>query len=166
MDMVIRTFRSEDTDVLAAAFAKWPKPRELFVIYDRRVMAGELDLVVAVVNGNLAGFVTVEPRSSYRPFAAAGVPEIVDLNVLPHERGHRVGTALMDEAEQGIAERSAVVGLGVGLYADYGAAQRMYVRRGYLPDGAGVVLHGAPVAPGAILRLDDDPVLMFTKQLW
>ncbi len=41
--------------------------------------------------------------------------------------------ALMDAAEARAAERSAIVGLGVGLYADYGSAQRMYARRGYLP---------------------------------
>jgi GNAT superfamily N-acetyltransferase len=166
MDLVIRTFRSYDTDVLAEAFASWPKPPELFETYDRRVTAGDLDLVVAAVDARLAGFLIIEPTSSYPPFAAAGIPEIADFNVLAHERGHGVGTALIDEAERRVAEHSAVVGLGVRLYADYGAAQRMYVRRGYLPDGAGVVLHGASVAPGATIRLDDDPVLMFTKQLW
>lgn len=31
-----------------------------------------------------------------------------------------------------LAERVAVVGLGVGLYQNYGASQRMYVRRGYV----------------------------------
>lgn len=117
-DLVIRTFQSDDTDVLAAAFASWPKPRELFENYDRRVTTGDVDLVVAVVNGSLAGFLIIEPESSYRPFAASGVPEIADLNVLPHEHRHGVGTALMDEAERRVAVHSAVVGLGVGLYAD------------------------------------------------
>ena len=53
----------------------------------------------------------------------------------------------------------------LGLYADYGTAQRMYVRRGYVPDGAGVVLDGVPVPSRARIILDDDPELMFTKQL-
>jgi len=44
----------------------------------------------------------------------------------------------MDQAEQIIAERSDIVGIGVGLYADYGTAQRMYARRGYVPDGHGL----------------------------
>jgi len=165
MDLVIRTFRSGDLDDLAEAFASWPKPRTLFETYDKRVAAGELDLVVAAVNAKLTGFLIIEPRSPYPPFAAAGIPEIADFNVLPHERRHGVGTALMDEAERRVAQRSAVVGLGVGLYTDYGPAQRIYVRRGYLPDGAGVVLHGASVSPGATIRLNDDPVLMLTKQL-
>ena len=33
------------------------------------------------------------------------------------------------------------------------------------PTVAGVVLHGVPVEPGTEITLDDDPVLMFTKQL-
>jgi hypothetical protein len=34
-----------------------------------------------------------------------------------------------------------------------------------LPDGAGVVLEGVPVPPGTRIMLNDDPELMFTKQL-
>jgi GNAT superfamily N-acetyltransferase len=113
----------------------------------------------------MAGFLIIEPHSSYPPFRAGNIPEIADFNVLPHERGQGVGTALMDEAERRVAEGSSVVGLGVGLYADCGTAQRMYVRRGYLPGGAGVVLGGVSVPPGTLIRLDDDPVLMFTKVL-
>ena len=36
------------------------------------------------------------------------------------------------------AETSDTVCLGVGLHSGYGAAQRMYVLRGYVPDGSGV----------------------------
>ena len=31
-----------------------------------------------------------------------------------------------------------VIYLGVGLHSGYGSAQRMYVKRGYIPDGSGV----------------------------
>jgi hypothetical protein len=58
-----------------------------------------------------------------------------------------------------------VVGIGVGLYADYGSAQRMYFRRGYLPDGRGLMYDWKPVPPGELVRLDDDATLMFTKSL-
>ena len=165
MELVIRTLRPDDVDPLANAFASWPKPRQLFETYARRVADGQLDLLVATVDSQTAGYLLIEPRSSYPPFANAGIPEIADFNVLHEYRRRGVGTALMDEAERRVAQFSDVVGLGVGLYTDYGTAQRMYVRRGYLPDGAGVVLHGVPVEPGAEITLDDDPVLMFTKQL-
>ncbi len=163
--MAIRTLQSEDVDALAEAFQSWPKPRQLFVDYAKRVDAGSLDLVIAELAGRVAGFLIVVWESTYPPFEAAGIPEIADFNVLPSARRQGVGNALMDEAEHRVSQRSSRVGLGVGLYVDYGSAQRMYVRRGYLPDGAGVVLDGVSVAPGSMIRLDDDPELKFTRGL-
>jgi GNAT superfamily N-acetyltransferase len=160
-----RTVRREDLDPLASAFASWPKPRELFEAYFHRVAEGTLDMVVASVQSQLAGYLLIKPRSFYPPFAKAGIPEIADFNVLRNWQRAGIGTVLMDEAEHRVAQISDVVGLGVGLYSDYGTAQRMYVRRGYLPDGAGVVLDGIPVRPGTEITLNDDPELMFTKRL-
>lgn len=165
MKVVTRTLSSEDVKPLAIAFASWPKPRELFETSARRLSQGSLDVVVAASDDQLVGYLLIEPISSYPPFAEAGVPEIADFNVLRRQQRAGVGTALMDEAERRVAQFSDTVGLGVGLYSGYGAAQRMYVRRGYLPDGAGVVLHGKRVPPGTRITIDDDPVLMFTKRL-
>lgn len=163
--VVTRTLSPEDVDPLATAFASWPKPRELFDTYARRVSQGSLDMVVATADGQLLGYLLIEPISPYPPFAAAGIPEIADFNVLRSQQRSGVGTALMDEAERRVAQFSDIVGLGVGLYSGYGTAQRMYVRRGYLPDGAGVILHCQPVPPGTKITLNDDPLLMFTKRL-
>ncbi len=44
----------------------------------------------------------------------------------------------MDVAEQIAFEHADTVYLGVGLHSGYGAAQRMYIKRGYVPDGSGV----------------------------
>ena len=165
MKLSIRTFRPEDVELLAEAFRDWPKPRELFVDYAERFAAGSLDLVVAELSEGLAGYLIISWQSLYPPFATACIPEIADFNVLPQARRRGVGRALMDEAESRVGQRSALVGIGVGLYVDYGSAQRMYVRRGYLPDGAGVVIDGVSATPGAMIRLDDSPALMFTKRL-
>ena len=85
--------------------------------------------------------------------------------MLPSYRKRGIGSALMDAAEAKVAERSAVVGIGVGLYPDYGQAQRMYVRRGYLPDGRGLIYDGRQVPPMETIRNDDSATLMFTKRL-
>jgi hypothetical protein len=45
------------------------------------------------------------------------------------------------------------------------AAQRMYFRRGYLPDGRGLMYDWKPVPAGELVRLDDHATLMFTKSL-
>lgn len=113
----------------------------------------------------MAGYLIIRWRSADPPFAANDIPEIGDFNVLPQARRHGAGKALMEEAERRAGQRSAVVGVGVGLYVDYGTAQRMYVRRGYVPDGAGVVIDGVSATPGTMIRLDDSPALMFTKRL-
>lgn len=165
VDLTTRTVQDEDVDPLASAFASWPKSRELFRTYAGRVAEGTLDMVVACLGSDLVGYLLIETQSSYPPFARAGIPLIADFNVLHGWRRLGVGTALMDEAEYRVAQVADVVGLGVGLYSDYGAAQRMYVRRGYLPDGAGVVLDGVPVPAGTEMTLDDGPQLMFTKRL-
>lgn len=83
----------------------------------------------------------------------------------PPLAGGGIGTALMDEAEWVIAARSAVAGIGAGMTADYGAAQRLYVRRGYLPDGRGLMTHERPVIAGKSVLVDDDLVLYLTKRL-
>ncbi|WP_223145278.1 GNAT family N-acetyltransferase [Microbacterium sp. ANT_H45B] len=104
-------------------------------------------------------------KSEYPPFAEEGIPEVSDLNVLPRFRRSGIASGLLDQIEQAAAQRSSVVGLGVGLYADYGAAQRIYVRRGYIPDGRGVMYENQPVPAGETVPLDDDATLMFTKQI-
>jgi ribosomal protein S18 acetylase RimI-like enzyme len=102
-------------------------------------------------------------RNIHPPFRDAGVPEIQDFNVLPAFRRRAIGTKLMDEAERLILERSFVIGIGVGLHHDYGAAQRLYVKRGYVPDALGITSHGRRVNWGEKAKIDDDLVLWFTK---
>jgi hypothetical protein len=72
---------------------------------------------------------------------------------------------LMDKAENEIAKVSRVAGIGVGMTADYGAAQRMYVLRGYIPDGRGLHHRDRPLQYGEQLSVDDDLALYFTKEL-
>ena len=161
----IRPLRVDDPPVVAAAFDEigWNKPESKYRLYLDDQEAGTRDVLVATVGGAFAGYVTVRWVSPYEPFD--GIPEVQDFNVLPKFRRRGIGSALMDAAEALVSERSAVVGIGVGLYADYGTAQRMYVRRGYIPDGRGLLYNLQQVPPGEMVRNDDDTVLMFTKQL-
>jgi GNAT superfamily N-acetyltransferase len=161
----IRPLRVGDPSVIAAAFDEigWNKPESQYRRYLDDQEAGTRDVLVATIDGAFAGYVTVRWVSPYEPFD--GIPEIQDFNVLPKFRRRGIGSALMDAAEALVAGRSPDVGIGVGLYADYGTAQRMYVRRGYIPDGRGLLYKLEQVPPGEMVRNDDDTVLMFTKQL-
>lgn len=161
----LRDLTTHLIDDLATAFRNWPKTRGSFVGAAARVAAGEQDLIVAHLEGRIVGYTGIHWMSDYPPFAAEGIPEINDFNVLPEFRRRGFGAALLDEAEARIALRSDRAGIGVGLYADYGSAQRMYVKRGYIPDGRGITRDGAPVVPGAAVPIDDDTVLWLTKRL-
>ena len=115
--------------------------------------------------GEFAGYVTVVWESDYPPFRDAGIPEIVDFNVLIKFQRQGVGTVLLDGAERCIAERSRVAGIGVGLTADYGAAQVLYVKRGYIPDGRGLAQAGRAIRHGEQVTVDDDLAVYFMKRL-
>lgn len=71
----------------------------------------------------------------------------------------------MDIAEQIAATYADTVYLGVGLHSGYGSAQRMYVKRGYIPDGSGVWYQDKICAPYEECKNDDDLVLYLSKKL-
>lgn len=163
----IRLLTAPDIQPIAAAFAKlgWDKPASQYEKYLSEQESGARVVLVAFLNGEFAGYVTLVWRSHYPAFREQNIPEIVDFNVLPKFRRQGIGTRLLDEAERRVAEASPLVGLGVGMTADYGAAQRMYVKRGYIPDGRGLFSGGVPVVYGQPVQVDDDLVLYFTKNL-
>jgi GNAT superfamily N-acetyltransferase len=163
----IRFFERVDASRLADSFAShgWNKPVETFEGYLDEQRLGARACYVAEVGPAIAGYCTLLWESAYEPFKAAGIPEIADLNVLRPFRRHGVGSALLDTVEVAARQRSPVVGLGVGLYADYGAAQRLYVRRGYVPDGRGVMYEYRTVEPGQSIPIDDGATLMMTRAL-
>ena len=136
-----------------------PKPAETFETYLKGQEVGERIVWVAYEGDRLAGYVTLAWNSKYKPFQDKNIPEIMDLNVLPPFRGKGIGSALLDKAESAAAQKCSSIGIGVGLYPDYGSAQRIYV-----PDGKGIAYNYEVVEPGAHVRLDDDLVLWFTKE--
>jgi len=166
-EITIRLLETADIPEIAQAFADlgWHKPASQYEAYLDEQIRGERIVFVAFADGEFAGYVTVWMKPHYEPFCAHNIPEISDFNVLPKFRRHGIGTQLMDQAEAEIKKISTVAGLGVGLTPDYGAAQRMYVRRGYIPDGRGIHYRDQAPAYGETVRVDDDLVLYFTKDL-
>ncbi len=127
---------------------------------DRRV-------VMMVLQGRrIVGYGSLVWRSQHGPFAEAGIPEIQDMVVAADCRGQGIATRLIRRFEARARKAGkAVMGIGVGLYADYGSAQRLYIRLGYRPDGAGVTYDNQPIIPGSMVRLDDDLVLWLKKSI-
>lgn len=122
--------------------------------------------LAAEYKGNVAGYINIYPNSEWGAFAGRGYPEIVDFGVLEKYRRKGIGTKLMDAAEEIAAKYSDTVYLGVGLHSGYGSAQRMYVKRGYIPDGSGVWYKDNVCTPyDTIYTNDDDLVLYLSKKL-
>ena len=163
----IRPLEEADASAFEEAFAEmgWSKPAAQFLRYFQEQESGHRTVLVAQWEGTVAGYVTILWESGDPHFRSRGIPEISDFNVLAKCRRKGIGGTLMDAAETIAAKSCGVVGLGVGLHPGYGSAQRLYVRRGYVPDGAGVVVEGDPVPEGAELRLDDRAMLRMTKEL-
>ena len=86
-------------------------------------------------------------------------------NVLEKFRKIGIGTKLMDVAEEIAGQYADTVYLGVGLMSSYGSAQRMYVKRGYIPDGSGVWSDNKVCEPYANCVNDDGLILYFSKKL-
>lgn len=113
-----------------------------------------------------AGFCVLNFTPIYSLYRKMGFPELQDLNVLPEFRRRGLAGALIDHCEAAARSRGAGgVGISVGLTRDYGAAQRLYVKKGYVPDGFGVTYERESVAAHAMHRVDDNLCLMLYKTL-
>ena len=165
--IVIREMIKSDCELIARAFAEqgWEKPVNQYLDYFRESIENKRLILLAEFDGQFAGYVTIIWDSTYPAFSQADIPEIADLNVLRKFQRMKVGTAIMNEAEKRIALRSSVAGLGVGLYKDYGIAQVLYIKRGYVPDSYGVFYNGQYPEYGEQVQIDDDLCLFLTKQL-
>jgi GNAT superfamily N-acetyltransferase len=119
--------------------------------------------LLAFYNGQFAGSLHLLVTSHYPYFVENRIPEINDFNVVPPLRKLGIGNSLMEAIEKIALEKYGIVGIGVGLYQSYGSAQRLYAKRGYIPDGRGVMYKQQPVTPGLDTRVDDDLNLYFTK---
>lgn len=150
---------------MSSAFLRlgYDKPASQYRRFLSEQERGERDVLVAFVDGEFAGYATIVWRSGYGPFYSENVPEIKDLNGLFRFRRRGVATRLMDEAEGLVFEKSLTTGIGVGMTLDYGAAERRYVKHGYMPDGRSLMSPGKPVEYGKPVVIDDDLVLYFTK---
>ena len=169
--ILIDRLKAKDLETLTKAFHSigWNKPVSLFEKYLEEAEAGERLVWVAYVCDRAAGYITLKWQSQYPLFKDQNIPEIMDLNVLSHMRKIGVGSKLLDVAETEAATKANTVGIGVGLYAGddggYGSAQKLYVKRGYIPDGKGVTYNYQPTTPGSSYPLDDNLVLWFIKKL-
>lgn len=108
-------------------------------------------VLVAEENSRSVGYVQLIWVPLYSTFRRLGMPEIQDLNVIPEMRGQGIGGRLVDACETLAREAGKTeMGISVGLNQSYGPAQRLYVKKGYIPDGAGMCCDDVPVRAGEL----------------
>lgn len=131
-----------------------------------RQKCGERNVFLAFWGKDLAGYGMLSWAPKYGFYRAHGIPEIQDLNVLPAFRGRGIASALIAHCEKLARDKGCeYMGIGVGLTPSYGAAQKLYVRLGYVPDGYGVTYDRKTLQHGEFRPIDDDLSLMFVKPL-
>jgi len=141
MDVLIRKMQSRDQLLLADSFPQiapahfesyyldqLTKRRIVFVAMQQR--AGE---------GRLLGYVTLLWEAPYTQFWRRRIPEIVDLNVVAAYRRQGIGSALLAQCELAARQQNyRQIGISVLQDAEeYQAANQLYRRLGYTPDGFG-----------------------------
>lgn len=122
--------------------------------------------LVALRGRDVIGYAAIVWESGFAGFRDRGIPLVHQVAVAGPFRRRGVATLLMDAAEQLARERGiATLGITVGLFDEYGPAQRLYGRRGYVPDGRGACRGQAPLSKGMQVRMDDDLIMWLTKDL-
>ena len=163
----IRKMQESDIKDLSRGFISqgWPGREEILTRYFKQQESGEREVLVAEVEGAVAGYITILPDAKQGPFAGMG-PELSDFNVFEPFQNQGIGNFLMEESENRVKLFSDKVTLGVGLHSGYGPAQRLYIKRDYIPDGSGVWYRNQPLEMNAVCEDIGELVLYLSKNLF
>ena len=117
-------------------------------------------------NATPVGYGLFNPQSRYALYKRLNIPEIQDLNVIPVARRQGVGAACLAWCEEQARQLDYTqIGISVGLHAGFGAAQRLYIKSSYVPDGFGVTYDRHAVSANSMRPVDDQLCLMLVKEL-
>ena len=163
----IRKMQESDIKDLSRGFISqgWSGREEILARYFLEQECGEREVLVAEIEGAVAGYITILPDAKQGPFAGMA-PELSDFNVFEPFQNQGIGNLLLEEAEKRVRLISDKVTLGVGLHSGYGPAQRLYIKRGYIPDGTGVWYQNHQPAMNAVCEDIGELVLYLSKNLF
>ncbi len=166
-NLLIRSMEIDDARIIYETYLSygWHPSLEIYENYYKEQEENKRKVFVAVYEGEVCGLCTLVMNPTEGPWVDMGYPEIVDLSVFHHVHNKGIGNKLLDVIEQEAAKVSDTVFLAVGVHSGYGAAQRIYVKRGYVPDGNGVWYQGKPLEQYAPCCNDDDLSLFMSKKL-
>lgn len=143
----------------------WPSRNEILKQYLIEQEKGERLVLVDSENDETRGYITLVYRPDSGAFKDTGIPEIVDFNVFERFQKQGIGQGLLDAVIFEAGKTGSYVGIGVGLNSNYGKAQRLYVKNGFIPTGDGVYYCGKPLGVNEKCFNDDELALYFSKKI-
>jgi GNAT superfamily N-acetyltransferase len=165
--LTIRSMNKEDAEIFYKTYLSydWHPNIDTYLNYYKQQEEKSRLVFIAEYEGFVAGICTLVLNPDEGPFGNQGIPEIVDLCVFFDRHNKGIGSKILDIVESEAAKISTKVYLAVGLHYGYGAAQRIYVKRGYIPDGSGIWYKGKQLEQYANCYNDDDLLLFLIKEL-
>lgn len=166
-DLTIRDIKKEDAEIFYNTYLSygWHPSIDTYLGYYKEQEENKRKVFIAVYEGNVAGICTLVLNPVEGPYGSRGIPEIVDFGVFFDKHNRGIGTKILDVVEEEAAKINRLVYLAVGIHSGYGAAQRMYAKRGYIPDGTGAWYQGKQLDQYAQCNNDDDLVIFLSKDL-
>lgn len=167
---IIRPMKKSDTDIIAVDHCPpWSTTEQTIKRWNKYLEQQQENLrTVGIVEqeNDILGYGSLLLCSEYPYFLENQIPEINDVWIYEQHRGKGYGTNLIAWLENLAREKGYnEIGIGVGLYKDYGPAQKLYYKLGYVPDGNGVTYKYQPTTPGESYILDDELILWLKKSL-
>lgn len=168
--ILIRLLSENDIAQIASRYCfPWSTPEKtnnLWDTYYREQQNGTRTVAVLEENHQILGYGSLLRTPECVLFAQKNIPEINAIWIDEDHRRQGHGTALIKWLETLAShEGYQQICIGVGLYKDYGPAQKLYFQLGYVPDGNGVTYKGQSTVAGQTYPLDDDLIFWLIKIL-
>jgi len=162
---ISKASRDDLTKLLAIAEGMGSgKSHDYFDVAMEQQDSGVRQIFIVYLNGAYAGYCMLVWAPKYAFYRKMDIPEIQDLNVLRRFRRRGIARFMIAHCEALARDAGKeYIGIGVGMDRSYGAAQRLYVGLGYVPDGNGLTYDRQVIAKGEFRPVDDDMSLMMIK---
>jgi ribosomal protein S18 acetylase RimI-like enzyme len=169
-DFLMRPMSENDIAKIVSRYSfPWSNPEKTKTLWDtyyREQQDGIRTVAVLEKNHEILGYGSLLRKPECPFFGENNIPEINAIWIDENHRRQGLGKALVRWLED-LASQEGYhqIGIGVGLYRDYGPAQKLYFQLGYIPDGNGITYKGQTTVPGQAYPLDDDLILWLMKTL-
>lgn len=170
LQLLIRPLHKTDIPTIVSLYTfPWSTPEKTKTLWDTyyQEQKDKIRTVAVIENEDeILGYGSLLRKPECPFFAQKNIPEINAIWIDENHRRKGLGTALIKWLENlAYQEGYNEIGIGVGLYRDYGPAQQLYFQLGYAPDGNGITYKGQPTIAGQTYPLDDDLILWLIKVL-